>query len=269
MNLVELIQSGVSLQRVFFIFAVAMARMGPFLMMAPFMSGRRLRRLFRDSIALGFAAFMFPWLLADAPEGTPGFWTVVPILFKESVLGLLIGMISSLPFYAATGIGYLVDNQRGMANAQADDPLSGEATSPLGSLMMETLIMVFIAGGGLAMFMQALLTSYAFWPPFSFWPDWTSLPLREMLLSQFSLYITTLFVLAFPMLLVCFLVDLGMGLMNRFAPQLNVFFLAMPIKSGLAMAVMVAYWGVLFKAIGTDVLRIPLMWDALRNIFAG
>jgi type III secretion protein T len=67
------------------------------------------------------------------------------------------------------------------------------------------------------------------------------------------------------MLLICFLVDFGMGLMNRFAPQLNVFFLAMPVKSGLSMALMTVYWLAMFSVLSRETLRLPVLWDALRT----
>ena len=38
-----------------------------------------------------------------------------------------------------------------------------------------------------------------------------------------------------------FLATLGLGLVNRTAPQLNVFFLSMPIKSALGIAMLVIY----------------------------
>ena len=245
---------------------LAMARLTPVFQVVPFLGGRHLTTLTRNSLALALAMFLQPWLAARAPAvlGMPGFAEVVPLLAKEVVLGTIFGFISSLAFYAASGIGFLVDNQRGMAMAQMADPLSGEDTSPLGSMTMETLTMMFIAIGGLGLFFQALLTTYAFWPPYSFWPDWTASPLKLLLLGQFEWYLMTMVTLAAPMLLVCFLVDFGMGLMNRFAPQLNVFFLSMPIKSGLATALLLVYWAVLFRVLLRETLRLPVLWDALR-----
>jgi type III secretion protein T len=38
-----------------------------------------------------------------------------------------------------------------------------------------------------------------------------------------------------------FLATLGLGFVNRTAPQLNVFFLSMPVKSALGVAMLVIY----------------------------
>ncbi len=260
-----LLRAGESAEHLFLLLALAMARTAPVLSIAPFLAGRRLSHLVRTSLALSLAAFLIPWLRETSPDPGLGFREALPILVKETLLGTAVGLVSSFVFYAALGVGFLVDNQRGLSMSQMDDPMSGEATSPLGIVVFETMAMAFIAVGGLALFVQALLTSYAFWPPFSFWPDWTAAAWRELLLGQFSLYMTTIMALSFPMLLVCFLVDLGMGLMNRFAPQLNVFFLAMPVKSGLALALMLAYWTALFMALGREALGAQFMWDRIAR----
>ncbi|MDR1519807.1 MAG: type III secretion system export apparatus subunit SctT [Planctomycetota bacterium] len=253
--------------RYLWLISLAMARLTPVFQIVPFLSGNYMTGMIRNSLAFALAMFLTPWLGLQAPAEPPGMLDALPLLAKEVALGTLFGFLTSLAFFAASGVGFLVDNQRGSSMAQETDPLTGEQTSPLGSMAVQTLIMVFIASSGLAMFFQALLTTYSFWPPHSFWPVWERSPLRELLFRQFAWYLTTMVTLAAPMLLVCFLVDFGMGLMNRFAPQLNVFFLAMPVKSGLALALMTVYWAAMFKTLGGDVFRLPVLWDALRHSF--
>jgi type III secretion protein T len=66
---------------------------------------------------------------------------------------------------------------------------------------------------------------------------------------------------ACPVIIVLFFAEFGLGLMNRFAPQLNVFILSMPIKSGLAMFLFVIYMEFLFDYFKVEFLRVP---NALR-----
>ena len=49
-----------------------------------------------------------------------------------------------------------------------------------------------------------------------------------------------------PVIVAMFLAELGLALVSRFVPQLQVFFLAMPIKSALALLVLVLYGATLF-----------------------
>jgi type III secretion protein T len=56
--------------------------------------------------------------------------------------------------------------------------------------------------------------------------------------------------LSAPAIIAMFLAELGLALVSRFAPQLQVFFLAMPIKSALALFVLVMYMGTLLDYSG-------------------
>jgi type III secretion protein T len=51
----------------------------------------------------------------------------------------------------------------------------------------------------------------------------------------------TTIIIAAPVVIVMFIATLGLGLVNRTAPQLNVFFLSMPVKSGLGVAMLIIY----------------------------
>ena len=51
----------------------------------------------------------------------------------------------------------------------------------------------------------------------------------------------TTIVIASPVIIIMFMATLGLGLVNRTAPQLNVFFLSMPVKSALGIAMLVIY----------------------------
>ncbi|MDR3211650.1 MAG: type III secretion system export apparatus subunit SctT [Planctomycetota bacterium] len=261
----DILSFGVLAEHYLWLVSLAMARLIPIFQIVPFLGGRHLTTLTRNSLAFALALFLLPWLSNLSPAGGYDLQTCLPLLAKEVALGTIFGFLSSLAFYAAAGVGFLVDNQRGLSMSTMTDPLAGDDTTPLGSLAMETLTMVFIATGGLALFFQALLTTYAFWSPFSFWPDWGATPLRDLVQGQFFWYLSTMVTLAAPMLLICFLVDFGMGLMNRFAPQLNVFFLAMPVKSALSMALLVFYWGAMLRALERETLRLPILWNALRH----
>jgi type III secretion protein T len=87
-----------------------------------------------------------------------------------------------------------------------------------------------------------LFASYAAWPVVSFWPQVADPKFALFFLRQVDLIMYYTVLLAAPVVMLTFLTDLGLGLINRFAPQLNVFFLAMPIKSGLAIFVLVIYF---------------------------
>ena len=54
-----------------------------------------------------------------------------------------------------------------------------------------------------------------------------------------------IFCFSAPILIVLFLAEFGLGMISRFAPQLNVFFMAMPVKSWLSMFFLLFYFSLL------------------------
>ena len=69
-------------------------------------------------------------------------------------------------------------------------------------------------------------------------------------LGQLDTLVRTALLLSAPAIIAMFLAELGLALISRFAPQLQVFFLAMPIKSALALFVLVMYMGTLLDYSG-------------------
>jgi type III secretion protein T len=59
--------------------------------------------------------------------------------------------------------------------------------------------------------------------------------------SSFDEMMRTTVIIATPVIMVMFLATLGLGFVNRTAPQLNVFFLSMPVKSALGIAFLIIY----------------------------
>ena len=97
---------------------------------------------------------------------------------------------------------------------------------------------------------------------FRLWDLWSWTPtLRAdsipLMLDQLSRFIRLVLLFAAPAIVAMFLAELGLALVSRFAPQLQVFFLAMPIKSALALLVLVLYMSTLFEYAGDTVRGIP------------
>jgi type III secretion protein T len=73
--------------------------------------------------------------------------------------------------------------------------------------------------------------------------------------------------LASPIMIAMLLAELGLALVSRFAPQLQVFFLAMPVKSALGLFVLIVYAATLLdfglqplREIGSWTERLDPLW---------
>lgn len=228
-----------SLGPYFFVIVIAMARMMAALTVTPFLAKEMLPGTARNAVAISLCLTLVPLLLPTVPAKLDGLM-LFSILVKEVVLGVLIGYVSSLAFWVADSVGFFIDNQRGTTMASVFNPLTGDQTSPTGIFLTQTITVLFFTTGGFLLFLGGLFQTYVIWPVFSYFPRFTP-DFPVFILGFLDLLISLTMVFAAPIIICLFLAEFGLGLMNRFAPQLNVFSLSMPVKGGLASFILVIY----------------------------
>ncbi len=227
------------------VLALATPRLFVAFSIVPFLGGKYVNGLLRNAIILSLMLVLYPLVAGTMPDTTPQGFELAALLLKEVLLGLLMGFVAGIIFWAVQSAGFLIDNSRGASMANVFDPLAGESTSVMGSLFFQMATVLFFATGGFLSFLMVLFKSYAVWPVTSPIPQ-PGPELPAFFLMQVDLVMRYVLLLAAPVVISSFLIDLAMGFINRFAPQLNVFFLAMPIKSGVASLVIVLYLATLF-----------------------
>jgi type III secretion protein T len=218
--------------------------------------------------AFGMALVPLYYAAADfsAPERLDITWLIVPIVIKELIIGVIIGFFLGILFWAAQSLGALIDNQRGASMAQGADPLSGEQLSPFGSLFFQFAAMLFFTSGAFTSFIGMLMESYAIWPIFEPMPALTGTALYDLMILQADVIMRLAVLLAAPILALCFLTDFGLGLINRFAQQLNVFVLSMPIKSAVALLVLTVYGLTILTTFQGGIQSMDLVFLNLREV---
>lgn len=218
---------------------------GAFLML-PLLTQQSMPSLVRNSFLVSLAIIALPVALAGLPSGGLDVSAMAPIIVKEIFLGTSIGFCFGIVFWAIGAAGSIIDGQIGMTMATLMDPLQGHQTTLHGDFLSQFAAMLFMASGAFLIFLDLLLSSYAIWPVMSFYPQIDNSGI--MLFSgQFSYLMTAALVLAAPVMVILMIVDLSFGLVNRFAPSLNVFALTLPIKAWLATAIIMLMLGVLVE----------------------
>ncbi len=219
---------------------LAMARIGAAFAICPAMTESMIPGVARRASVLGFAAFVIPVVYRAMPPGEPDVWLCSLLAAKEVVIGLLLGFFAAIPFWVAENVGNFIDNQRGATMGEIYSPLSGAQVSTLGIFFTQIVSTIFFVGGIIFIFLGALYKSYLIWPVFG-----EGLAFAEdtpvQMLGTLSAMLRTTIIIASPVIIIMFLATLGLGFVNRTAPQLNVFFLSMPVKSALGIAMLRLY----------------------------
>jgi type III secretion protein T len=174
------------------------------------------------------------------PPGEPNLFMFALVAAKEAFLGFMIGFFAAIPFWIVENVGNFIDNQRGATMGEVYSPLNGAQVSTFGMFFSQIASTLFFVGGAIFVFIGALYTSYSVWPVFSE----GILMAKEtplVILGSFDDMLRTTVIISAPVIMVMFLATVGLGFVNRTAPQLNVFFLSMPIKSALGIAFLIIY----------------------------
>ncbi|WP_045626021.1 SctT family type III secretion system export apparatus subunit VscT [Vibrio parahaemolyticus] len=255
------------LHQALFLYSLTLPRLMACFIFLPILSKQMLGgAMIRNGVLCSLALFIFPVVNEQAlPDETDGLWLIV-ILGKEVLLGMLIGFVAAIPFWAIEATGFLVDNQRGAAMASMFNPTLGSQSTPTAVLLTQTLITLFFSGGGFVAFIYALFKSYTTWPILGFFPmvtdAWVS-----FFYDQFQQLMWLGVLMSAPLVLAMFLAEFGLALISRFAPQLNVFFLAMPIKSAIASVLLIVYLGLMMDHFEALFYGITRFGDQLNTIW--
>ncbi len=201
----------------------------------------------RNAIFVGLAVITLAVQPVVQVEGwTSGQW--LQLFGREALLGLGFGMLLGAVLWAFETAGQIVDTKVGATMAQLLDPMSGHQTSLSGALLSRLALFIFMAGGGFMMFVAVLVQSFAIWPLAN---PGMALPRESLAIFEaaFASFAVLSLMLAAPCILVLYVIDLALGMVNRYAPQLNLISVSMSVK-GLAATLV---WMVLFVPLVTAI----------------
>jgi type III secretion protein T len=161
----------------------------------------------------------------------------IALFFKEAIIGLLIGGFFAIYLWAFETAGQIIDSQAGASVAQVHDPMTGTQTTLLGSFLGRLANYVFVSAGGLILITGFLLESFYLWPLDRIIIDINKNGFMS-LGSEFAYYFQLAIMIAAPIIVVILVIDILMGLINRYAQQFNVFFLSLSLKMLAAIAML-------------------------------
>lgn len=236
-NSATVVQNGTAILSLFFL---CLGRIAPIIILSPFFGAKISPGPMKMVLAISLFVIFLPKLVQI---------TTTPLLFdlhllilfvKELFVGFAIGLMINMPFFIVQGAGIIIDNQRGGASLMTNDPTIQNQSSPLGTFFNLLLIYIFFVIQGPFLLIDAIIDSYDILPPdqllgkmfFSqdnpFWKVQMDLLNRMMILT---------IQLSSPGLIMILMTDSFLGIANRLAPQVQISFLGMPLKSLLALTV--------------------------------
>jgi type III secretion protein T len=207
--------------------------------------------LLRNGIALAVTIPMVPVIAATLGAEPLTFGKIAALEFKEITVGVVIGLVLGVPFWAAEAAGDILDLQRGSSLATVVDPNSTTEASITGTMLGLIIVALYYVSGGLFMTLRALYASYDIWPISRFLPLFGP-NAGQLLLGLLDEIITMGLMLVVPIVICLFLADILLALVSRAAPHFNIFALSLAVKNLVFATLLVLYSGFLASYVSRD-----------------
>lgn len=239
------------------LFILFMARILPIIALAPFFGARLLANPVKSALAICLFTIFLPQLLVVVKHPLGFNLMLMFYVAKELFVGFAMGFMISIPFIIVQSAGMIIDHQRGGASLMVNDPTIQNQSSPIGTLLNQVFIVLFFLLDGPFLFLDVVYKSYELIPPDSFF-DVNFFKSNAFWNLQISLLDTVWRLcaqLAAPALISMLMVDMFLGIANRLAPQVQITFLGIALKSWIGLGVFCIGWNLLVGEMGKEMYR--------------
>ncbi len=230
-----------------FAFLLIFTRVGTAMMIMPGIGESFTPTNIRLFIALGLSLVMTPVLSTFLPAlpTQPGLLFV--LLGAEAITGLFIGTVMRILMSALDTAGMVIGLNTGLANAQVFNPASGGQGSIVGALLGVFGVTMILVTNMHHFLLITIFESYQMFPA-DYLVNSTG-QMAEVIARVVNTAFNAGVKMAMPFIIVTLVVYTGFGLLGRLMPQIQIFFLALPIQIVLAIltlslvfSTIILYW---------------------------
>ena len=202
---------------------------------APFFQSRNIPHTLRVSLALFLALLLVP-LLAAAGTMPLTFWQVAFQMGQELLLGIMMGYILYLTIAGIQLAGQIIEVPMGFGMVNVLDPQTGGQMPIIGQLYQIVAVWLFMLVRGDHLLVKVLTQSFKLLPVGQPLALMRGVPL---VLRTFANLFILAVQIAIPIVGVLFLTNVGLGVLAKLIPQINVFFLGFPLKVFLGILLLI------------------------------
>lgn len=223
--------------------ALASVRVTALFVTAPMFSHRAMPQRLRAALGMTIAFLVSPEIPADLLASSTGeLWALV---IQEAIVGVFLGFAAGLVFAGFDMLGEFMSIQGGLGAAAVVDPASGANSLALATLLRTFALLVFLALDGHHELLRALAVSYEHMPIGAAMPSaFAFLELVNLGGAVFEIAVR----LAAPITVAMMLSNMGMGILGRVIPQLNLMMLQLPAHVAFTLGLLMLGAGSVIRA---------------------
>ena len=240
-----------------FAFLLIFTRFGIALMIMPGIGDSFVSPKIRLLFALAISFILTPVLSSHLPAIPGNSGVLLMLLISEAFIGLFIGSVMRILISALDTTGTIVSVQAGFSNATLFNPATGAQSAMMSAVYSSLGVTILFVADIHHYMLSTVVDSYRIFPASGAFPDIGSV--SEVISKTVSAAFKIGVQLAIPFLIIGTLMYIGLGLLGRLMPQLQVFFLAMPLQILLSLVILflvissgILYWLNSFEFIVTQ-----------------
>jgi flagellar biosynthetic protein FliR len=220
-------------------FMLMFARLGTMIMLLPALGESSIPMRFRLTIALAVTLVLYPVGAPQYPANlTDNLAQLLVLLAGELVIGFGIGLCARMITSVLQIAGVIMANQSGLAFALGTDIANeGQQGALYGNFLSILGITLVFVTDTHYLIIAALYDSFSIFPP-GFAPpvgDFSQ-NATETVAHVFSIAVR----MSAPFLVVGLVFYFGLGLLNKLMPQMQIFFIAMPVNIAVGLFLLMA-----------------------------
>lgn len=208
------------------LFALIMMRMSGFILMNPIFGRANISMRVKGGLIFVLTLVVYSYFSGDAfdPASMIEF---AFLLAKEFAAGYLIGYVMQLFFFIISFTGYIIDYQMGLSMATVYDPSSNSQMAVTGSVLQTWFMLMFFAVDGHLALMKIMITSAEIVP---YGGIIITQGLAQRMIDIFLECVELGIRFSVPMIAAEFLLEVGVGILNKVVPQISIFVINIQMK---------------------------------------
>lgn len=209
-------------------FLLVFVRITTFMVTAPLFSGRQVPTQYKIGFSI-FLSILCVGLVKEPVDSLPES-TIVLLILKEFLVGILLGLVGNILLFAVQMAGSIMDVLIGFSMASLFDPTFGTSSQLTGRMQNAIALLVLLATNGHHLLIKGILSSFDWISLQTSIPAFTDGKIATFLLECLQQMFLIGFMMAAPIIGTLFVVDVALGIIARTVPQMNLFAVFPPMK---------------------------------------
>jgi len=220
----------------FLAFFLAFLRIVAMILVVPVFGSRAVPTQIKIFLSLFLTITMIPGIKNQTLAADIGVTSLFLFSMREVFVGLFLGFTTKFIFEGFQFAGRLIGNQMGLGVAELIDPESGAQASPIGNFFSLIAIVLFLLLDGHHFIISAMQDSFRTLPMNT--DSFLTGSATQKMLTMFSDIFVIAIKLAAPAMVAFAILEISMGIIARISPQMNIFFVGLPVRLGVGLLIL-------------------------------